>query len=59
MKKIIALLPMIALALCAAAGPKYIKVMSYNIRNANGLDNCCNIQRVANVINSVDRKSVV
>ncbi len=53
MKKIIALLPMIALALCAAAGPKYIKVMSYNIRNANGLDNCCNIQRVANVINSV------
>ncbi len=29
-----------------------LKLMSYNIKNANGMDNVCNFQRIANVINN-------
>ena len=52
MKKIISL-SLLALSLCATARPIYVKVMSYNIRNGNGIDDICNIQRTANVITSV------
>lgn len=29
---------------------EYFKLMSYNVRNAKGMDNVCNYQRIANVI---------
>lgn len=29
-----------------------LRLMTYNIKNANGMDNVCNFQRVANVINN-------
>lgn len=52
MKKILAI-SLMALSVCAAARPTYVKVMSYNIRNGIGIDNANNIQRTANVINSI------
>lgn len=52
MKKILAI-SLMALSVCAAARPSYVKVMSYNIRNGIGIDNANNIQRTANVINSI------
>ena len=30
-----------------------LRLMTYNIKNANGMDDICNFQRVANVINNV------
>jgi len=30
-----------------------LRLMTYNIKNANGMDNVCNFQRIANVINKV------
>ncbi len=29
---------------------EYLKLMTYNVRNANGLDGVCNVQRIADVI---------
>ena len=36
----------------SAYSQDYLKLMSYNIRNAKGMDNVHNIQRIANVINN-------
>ena len=51
MKHIYFLLCMLAIA-TSAHSQDYLKLMSYNIRNAKGMDNVCNIQRIANVINN-------
>lgn len=51
MKHIFLLLSMLAMA-ASAYSQDYLKLMSYNIRNAKGMDNVCNIQRIANVINN-------
>ena len=41
------------LAMAASAHSQdYLKLMSYNIRNAKGMDNVRNVQRIANVINN-------
>ena len=41
------------LAMAASAHAQdYLKLMSYNIRNAKGMDNVRNVQRIANVINN-------
>lgn len=34
----------------SAQAQNTLKLMSYNIKNANGMDNVCNFQRIANVI---------
>lgn len=36
----------------SAQAQNTLKLMSYNIKNANGMDNVCNFQRIANVINN-------
>ena len=36
----------------SAHSQDYLKLMSYNIRNAKGMDNVRNVQRIANVINN-------
>ena len=41
-----------ALFIFSAQAQNTLKLMSYNIKNANGMDNVCNFQRIANVINS-------
>ena len=51
MKKTFFLFCMLAMAL-SAYSQDYLKLMSYNIRNAKGMDNVHNIQRIANVINN-------
>ena len=51
MKHIYFLLCMLAMA-ASAHSQDYLKLMSYNIRNAKGMDNVRNIQRIANVINN-------
>ena len=51
MKHIYFLLCMLAVA-ASAHSQDYLKLMSYNIRNAKGMDNVRNIQRIANVINN-------
>ena len=51
MKHIYFLLCMLAMA-TSAHSQNYLKLMSYNIRNAKGMDNVRNIQRIANVINN-------
>lgn len=51
MKHIFLLLSMLAMA-ASAHSQDYLKLMSYNIRNAKGMDNVRNIQRIANVINN-------
>lgn len=49
MKKI--LFALCCLALAGAAHAQYtLRLMTYNVRNANGLDGRCNYQRVANAI---------
>ena len=40
-----------ALFIFSAQAQNTLKLMSYNIKNANGMDNVCNFQRIANVIN--------
>ena len=40
---------MLAMAI-SAFSQDYLKLMSYNVRNAKGMDGIRNIQRVANVI---------
>ena len=51
MKHIYFLLCMLAMA-AYAHSQDYLKLMSYNIRNAKGMDNVRNVQRIANVINN-------
>ena len=51
MKHIFLLLSMLAMA-ASAHSQDYLKLMSYNIRNTKGMDNVCNVQRIANVINN-------
>ena len=51
MKHIYFLLCMLTMA-ASAHSQDYLKLMSYNIRNAKGMDNVRNIQRIANVINN-------
>ena len=41
-----------ALFIFLAQAQNTLKLMSYNIKNANGMDNVCNFQRIANVINN-------
>ena len=41
-----------ALFIFSAQAQNTLKLMSYNIKNANGMDNVCNFQRIANVINN-------
>ena len=41
-----------ALFTFSAQAQNTLKLMSYNIKNANGMDNVCNFQRIANVINN-------
>ena len=41
-----------ALFIFSAQAQSTLKLMSYNIKNANGMDNVCNFQRIANVINN-------
>ena len=36
----------------SAQAQNTLKLMSYNFKNANGMDNVCNFQRIANVINN-------
>ena len=49
MKKTVFLLCMLAMALNVFS-QDYLKLMSYNVRNAKGMDGIHNIQRIANVI---------
>ena len=51
MKHIYFLICMLAMA-AYAHSQDYLKLMSYNIRNAKGMDNVRNVQRIANVINN-------
>ena len=51
MKHFYILLCMLAMA-ASAHSQDYLKLMSYNIRNAKGMDNVRNVQRIANVINN-------
>ena len=41
-----------ALFIFSAQAQNTLKLMSYNIKNANGMDNASNFQRIANVINN-------
>lgn len=41
-----------ALFIFSAQAQNTLKLMSYNIKNANGMDTVCNFQRIANVINN-------
>lgn len=41
-----------ALFIFSAQAQNTLKLMSYNIKNANGMDDVCNFQRIANVINN-------
>ena len=41
-----------ALFIFSAQAQNTLKLMSYNIKNASGMDNVCNFQRIANVINN-------
>ena len=41
-----------ALFIFSAQAQNTLKLMSYKIKNANGMDNVCNFQRIANVINN-------
>ena len=41
-----------ALFIFSAQAQNTLKLMSYNIKNANGMDNVCKFQRIANVINN-------
>ena len=47
-----------ALFIFLAQAQNTLKLMSYNIKNANGMDNLCNFQRIANVINNTSPDAV-
>ncbi|MDE6347088.1 MAG: metallophosphoesterase [Bacteroides sp.] len=51
MKKTFLLICMVLLAL-SSQSQNTLRLMTYNIKNANGMDNVCNFQRIANVINN-------
>lgn len=51
MKKIFSLISVI-LFIFPVQAQHTLRLMTYNIRNANGMDDICNFQRVANVINN-------
>lgn len=51
MRKLNLLLFVLAIAL-SAHSQDYLKLMSYNIRNAKGMDGVCDFQRIANVISN-------
>lgn len=51
MKKILFLLTAILFTFSLQA-QHTLKLMTYNVRNANGMDGVCSFQRVANVINN-------
>lgn len=51
MKKTFLLLFIVLLTL-SAHSQNTLRLMTYNIKNANGMDYVCNFQRVANVINN-------
>ncbi len=38
------------MAVSMVSAQEYLKLMTYNVRNANGMDGVCNVQRIANVI---------
>lgn len=46
------LLIIATLFIFSAQAQNTLKLMTYNIKNANGMDDVCNFQRVANVINN-------
>lgn len=50
--KIIILFSLLVSVAFSAYSQKDLKVMTYNIRNAKGMDKVCDFQRVANVINN-------
>lgn len=41
-----------SLFILSAQAQNTLRLMTYNIRNGNGMDNVCNFQRIANVINN-------
>lgn len=43
---------LIALLALSVQAQNTLRLMTYNIKNANGMDNVCNFQRIANVINN-------
>ena len=49
--KSIFLLILTSLFILPVQAQNTLKLMSYNIRNGNGMDNICNYQRIADVIN--------
>ena len=51
MKKVLLLVSAVLFILPVQA-QRTLRLMTYNIRNANGMDDVCNFQRVANVINN-------
>ena len=51
MRKLLLLL-FSALFVLSAQAEDVLRLMTYNVRNANGMDGICNYQRVANVINN-------
>ena len=51
MKKIF-LLIFVILFIFPVQAQHTLRLMTYNIKNANGMDDICNFQRVANVINN-------
>lgn len=51
MRKLLLLL-FSALFVQSAQAEDVLRLMTYNVRNANGMDGICNYQRVANVINN-------
>ena len=46
------LLVIATLFIFSAQAQNTLKLMTYNIKNANGMDDVCNFQRIANVINN-------
>ena len=55
MRKLLLLL-FSALFVLSAQAEDVLRLMTYNVRNANGMDGICNYQRVANVIRSAERR---
>ena len=54
MKKTLLLLFTLLLAL-SAQSQNSLRLMTYNIKNANGMDDVCDFQRIADVINHIHR----
>lgn len=55
MKKTLLLLFTLLLAL-SAQSQNSLRLMTYNIKNANGMDDVCDFQRIADVINHITPK---